>query len=128
MWSNFVRKPEFKERERYFCVVAGREEFRMVSPIYKQAIYSGVLDEIPPQDTPIDFFGRIDRDKFPLFKGARVLRATLNKGQCIYVPAYFWVQTSTVADRTIMLTFEYEAHSELTSLLFKAIDQGILED
>ena len=35
IWSDFNRKPEFKERERYFCVVQGQETFRVVSPIYK---------------------------------------------------------------------------------------------
>jgi hypothetical protein len=35
IWGNFQRKSEFKDRERYFCVVDGKEEFKMVSPIYK---------------------------------------------------------------------------------------------
>ncbi len=30
IWPNFVRKPEMKDRERYYCVVQGREEFRLV--------------------------------------------------------------------------------------------------
>ena len=44
IWMNFPRKPEYKERERYFCVLDGTEEFRLVSPTYKQEIYSGVLE------------------------------------------------------------------------------------
>lgn len=28
----------------------------------------------------------------------------------------------------MLITFEYECHSELTSLLFEAIDEGILEE
>ena len=37
--------------ERYFCVVEGKEVFKMVSPVYKQNIYAGVLDSLPPYDT-----------------------------------------------------------------------------
>jgi hypothetical protein len=48
IWPNFIRKPELKDRERYYCVVDGKEEFRIVSPIYKQNIYSGVLEELAP--------------------------------------------------------------------------------
>ena len=44
IWKDFERKPEYKDRERYFCVVSGQESFRLVSPIYKQNIYSGVLE------------------------------------------------------------------------------------
>lgn len=35
IWSDFRRMAEFMERERYFCVVSGKEEFRLASPVYK---------------------------------------------------------------------------------------------
>ena len=35
IWSDFNREPEWKDRERFACVIDGIEEFRMVSPIYK---------------------------------------------------------------------------------------------
>lgn len=35
VWSSFTRKPEYKERERYYCVVYGTEEFKLISPVYK---------------------------------------------------------------------------------------------
>lgn len=36
IWPQFVgRKAEVRERERYICVVHGKEEFRLVSPVYK---------------------------------------------------------------------------------------------
>jgi hypothetical protein len=35
MWVDFNRKPEFRDRERYYCVLHGIEEFRIVSPVYK---------------------------------------------------------------------------------------------
>ena len=45
VWPSFPkRKAEVKDRERYICVVKGKEEFRLVSPVYKQNIYSGVLE------------------------------------------------------------------------------------
>jgi len=35
MWQDYLRKPEFKEKERYFCVIDGVESFKMVSPVFK---------------------------------------------------------------------------------------------
>jgi len=35
IWSDFQRQAEWKNRERYICVVQGTESFRLVSPIYK---------------------------------------------------------------------------------------------
>jgi hypothetical protein len=37
-------------------VIKGIEDFRLVSPVYKQSIYSGVIEELGPSETPIDFF------------------------------------------------------------------------
>ena len=61
IWKPFIRTPEYKERDRYYCVVSGLEEFRLVSPIYKQNIYSGVLEELDPTETPLDFFNTVNR-------------------------------------------------------------------
>ena len=72
IWKNFVRKPEFKDRERYVCVVDGIEEFRLVSPLYKQNIYSGVIEELSPADTPVDFF-KPDYKEYPLLMDANIL-------------------------------------------------------
>ena len=35
IWSHFERIPEWKDKERYLCVVKGKEEFRLVSPVFK---------------------------------------------------------------------------------------------
>jgi hypothetical protein len=108
--------------------VDGSEEFRMVSPIYKQNIYSGVFEELAPEETPLNFFTNVNTTQYPLFERAKVLGVNANKGACIFVPAFYWLQTKTTSKESTLLTFEYESHSELVSLLFQAIDQGILEE
>lgn len=61
------------------CVVSGAEQVILVSPIYKQNVYSGVYDELDPTVTPIDFFN-INYDKFPLARFANFLTQTVQKG------------------------------------------------
>jgi hypothetical protein len=38
------------------CVVRGEETFRVVSPVYKQNIYTGVFDEYGQDSSPVDLF------------------------------------------------------------------------
>jgi hypothetical protein len=45
-------------------VLKGHEEFALVSPIYRQNIYIGALEELDPTETPIDFFN-VDRKVYP---------------------------------------------------------------
>jgi len=80
IWEPFNRRPEWKERERYYCLVKGKEEFAIVSPTFKQAIYSGVLDELDPTETPLDFFVRLNEKKYPLTQYAEILKVTLTPG------------------------------------------------
>ena len=127
IWKDFVRKPEYFERERYVCVLDGTEHFKMVSPIFKQNIYSGVFEELLPEESPLDFFN-VNENKYPLFYKAKVLDAVVEKGGCVFIPSFYWVQSKTLSKESTLLNFEYESHSELTSLLFDAIDTGILED
>jgi hypothetical protein len=133
VWPSFDdRRPEFSNRERYVCVVSGIEEFRLVSPVFKQNLYSGVLEELRPNETPLDFFKNVNASQFPLFNDAKVLRQILTPGDCLFIPAFYWSQSMThhedPSDMSVFVTFEYESHSEMLNLLFEAIDQGVLEN
>jgi hypothetical protein len=133
IWQNFLRKPEFKDRERYICVISGAETFKMVSPVFKQNIYSGVFEELLPEETPLNFFN-VNNTAYPLYDKAKMIEVTVNAGGCVFVPAFYWLQTQTPASTsraeqsTMLMSFEYECHSELVSMLFGAVDTGILED
>ena len=56
LWEDFIRIPKHEENEQYICVLKGREEFRMVSPIYRQNIFVGAMEDMPSNFTPLDFF------------------------------------------------------------------------
>ena len=91
-WGEFKRKPLFNHDERVVCVVQGKEKFRMVSSIFKQNMYSGVYEDLDPLDTPINLFetdlAKIKRYK--LMKMGNVFEAEVEKGHCLYIPAYYW--------------------------------------
>ena len=112
------------------CLVEGEEEFKLVSAVFKQNLYSGVYDDLLPSEIPedIDFFN-VNKDKYPLLAQIEkhILATKLKKGDCLYVPAFYWVQTRSHSEQSMFLTFGYESHSRLTDLLFDAINDGILE-
>jgi hypothetical protein len=117
--------------ETFMCVLDGSEEFRLMSPVFKQNLYSGVYDDLKPTDVPQDInLFHVNKDKYPLLAEAEpyILKAWLQAGDCIYIPAYYFMQTSTKSEQSIILTFGYESHSKLTDLLFDAINDGILDN
>ena len=65
---------------------------------------------MPPEDLPaaLDLF-KIDAGRFPLLKEVEeyILEATLEKGDCVYVPALYWVQFETQGKESSLLGFEF---------------------
>lgn len=96
LWEDFIRIPKHEENEQYICVMAGREEFRMVSPIYRQNIFVGSMDDEPSNTTPLDFFDSQHTSYFRT-KNVNFLDAILEAGDCMYVPAYYYLQSKTLA-------------------------------
>ena len=105
------------------CVISGKEEFRLVSGVFKQNLYSGVYQDLKPSDLPVDMnLFDIAGDMYPLTKEildeGYVLTATLNTGDCLYVPAFYYSQSRTLSEQTTMLHFTYPPSSILSDLLF----------
>ena len=109
MWSDFNRRPKKTSFERHICVYSGSETFRLASPIFRKNIYVGVFEKLSPKVSPIDFF-KIDYDHFPFAKQFKLLEVTLQPGDCLYVPAYYYIQSKTIGldgstpIETIMIT------------------------
>lgn len=89
-WQNFQRMPKKLWNENYICVLYGKERFRMVSPIYRENIYVGLYEQLDQDETPVDFFN-LRFDLFPMAQAARFLDVTLKEGDCMYVPAYYYI-------------------------------------
>ena len=47
-----------------------------------------------------------------------ILEGTLEKGDCVFAPSLWWMQTQTLGDETTMISFEYQPSSKLVDLLF----------
>ena len=133
IWSNFNRTTKKLFFENQICVYSGNETFRMVSPIFRKNIYVGVFEKLPPTASPIDFFN-IDYDHFPFAKQVNFLEVTLEAGDCLYVPAYYYIQSKTVGLQgstpieTIMIARTYESHSAFVDLMLEGLEKEIMTD
>ena len=67
MWPQFERKPFQSKNEQVICVVSGKEEFKIVSGIFKQYLYVGVFDEMDIDSVPKDInLFDINKEKYAL--------------------------------------------------------------
>lgn len=90
-WSDFMpRRPKQIKHEQHICVLHGKETFRIVSPIFRKNIYVGDYEHVYNYESPVDFF-KPNYDRFPYLKQFKFIEVELNAGDCMYVPAYFYI-------------------------------------
>ena len=102
----------------------------MVSPIYRDNIYVGHFENWPPHEAVFSFFGD-NKDMFLLAKNVEYVDATLGVGDCLYVPAYFYVETKSLSKGlqagsvgkgiSIILNHKFESHSHLVDMVMDGI-------
>ena len=66
--ADLARQTQYEE---WNCVVLGQQELRMVSPAYKNNMYSGTTESLQPQMSPVDLFHEDElaqHETFPLTK------------------------------------------------------------
>ena len=105
----------------------------MASPIFRKNIYAGVFEKLPPAASPIDFFN-IDYDHFPFAKQVNFLEITLELGDFVYIPAYYYIQSKTIGKdgstpiETIMITQTYESQSAFVDLILEGLEKEVMTD
>lgn len=121
--------PKQHSSEIYACVTQGMEVYRLVSPIFKQNMYSGVREELKPNVSPVDLFHKNVEENlitFPLLKQIELHEVVLSPGQCLFIPAWWWTQSQTISGKndTLIIDMEFISHSQL----FNNINQGVEMD
>jgi len=94
-------------------------------------MYSGVFEDLAPHEIPEDIsLFKVNATKYPLLGEVQeyILFGRVEKGDCLYLPDYWWVQNETQSEESTWITFGYETSSKLTDLLFAGIDEGMLEE
>lgn len=132
--------------EQHICVLKGKETFRIVSPIFRKNIYCGELEQLNEIDSPMDFF-KPDYEKFPYAKQFEFVEIELAAGDCMYVPAYYYIQSRTSSEplqdganvkayskgnghhlESIIIAQQYVSHSAFVDTMMDALDKDILTD
>jgi len=116
--------------ETYVCLTTGNEIFRLVSPVFKQNMYSGVREELSSNISPVDLFYEQtlkNFELFPLLQLTQVFEVNMTAGNCMFVPSFWWIQSYTPEGKeSIMTVMEFEKHSLQYELVNKGIDSEII--
>ena len=145
----FVDNAHYERFDQFLCVVDGTAMIRMVPHINRQEMYVGEsysfyhpnrqeekqLD-LKPNESPVNLFNP-DFNTYPNLKFVnKVYKETLNPGDCIYVPSFYFYQLAGEAEgqsangkykpSAIVASLFYEPHSHLLKAFYTAIEEHVL--
>ena len=86
-----------------------------------------MFENFKDHEVPVDFF-KVDLEKFPFAKYVSFIDVELKAGDCLYVPAFFYLQSQTMAEETVMITLQYAPHSQILDMIFNGLDSQIIGD
>ena len=97
--------------------------------MYKEYLYIDQIKGMPRGETPIDFFD-YNITTYPAIDHVHFINVTLNKGDCMYVPAFYHIESRTnKQEETIMIADQYEVNSLLVDEMMEAIKQdGFIQE
>ena len=79
----------------FLCINEGEMDLLLVPPQDKRYVYP-FSDYGPINFSRVNFFyGGKEKDKFPDFSKANKIFINLTKGECVFIPAFWWVSLKT---------------------------------
>lgn len=132
IWPEAITHYRVKQNkgEQFQCLVDGSVTFKLLSPTFAQNCYQGVFEDLCEHDLPEDIsFFVDDKEKYPLLIEVKdyIQTTELKKGDCVYIPNFWFSQATSTKGDAILLAFTYESSSKMAELFYDAISEGILE-
>jgi hypothetical protein len=109
--------PHFDHVDNLLCQVRGRKLVRLHSPESSACLYPAFLwpgaagsPERPPHFSRIEDLRTVDLKRFPRFADApAAIDLTLEPGEMLYIPPYWWHQVETLEGPAVSVNFWYRS-------------------
>lgn len=119
-----ITRPHTDAMENMMCVFEGYKIFYIVAAYDRQHIYCGD-GGIPDNYSPIEFFDP-DYEKYPDFKNAHVLKARIEPGDCLFVPAYWFHQVESSPGVSIGVASFFKTYHAVVDVLQAGLQKKII--
>lgn len=118
-----LTRPHTDSMENMMCVYHGWKDFYIVPQYDREFIYPG-WNGMPDNYSPVEFIYP-DMEQWPLFKYARVKRAHMDAGDCLYVPAYYWHQVDSAPGVTLGIATFFTSYHNFIDITQEGLQKHI---
>ena len=79
----------------------------------------------PPNIAGISFYNP-DMGRFPNSGNLFKIYFILEKGDCLFIPAYWWYQVDTYNEPNTYINFYFASHSRYVDIIMKGIEEDMI--
>jgi len=115
-WHGYgtLTRPHTDAMENMMCVYEGYKNFSIAAPESRPWIYAGTQG-YPDNYSPLEFVAP-DYDKYPLAANAIIKTIHIQKGDCAYIPAYYWHQVASSPSVSIGVATFFRTFTQMVDL------------
>jgi hypothetical protein len=121
-YDQMINAAHYEYTENLYCQIEGQMDMMILSPLQRNVVSPYKKNYGHPNYSAINFF-KAEYGRFPNFREAHRLYITLSKGDCLYLPAYWWFSTKTEEGKHFAyVKFEYKSHSRWVDYIIKGLE------
>jgi hypothetical protein len=121
-YDEFFSPGHYDASENIFCQLNGEIDMMIIPAMQRNSVYPFKKNYGPPNYSAVNFF-KGEYGRFPNFRFSHRLYITLSKGDCIFLPAYWWFSIKTEINRHFsVLNFQFKTHSRWAQNIFKGLE------
>ncbi len=99
-----------EKTENFICLLKGHLDLILIPPLEIKYVYPYKEQFGPVNYSPINFFINSSKS-FPNFQKANKILINISKGDCLYIPSYWWRSLKTENKHYQFLTLKYKEPS-----------------
>jgi hypothetical protein len=108
--------------ETILCQITGQVDIIIIPALHRNFVYPYKRPYGPPNFSPVNFF-KAEYGRFPEFKKVNRMYVNLEKGDCLYIPAFWWYMTKTDENvHFITVSALFKSHSRLVEDIVHGIE------
>ena len=113
--------PKYERSEVLHCQLDGKSEFIISPALDRNAVYPYKKGVGPTNLAGISLYSP-DMGKFPNSGNLYKIYFIVEKGDCLFIPAYWWFQIDTYNEPNLYVKLFFETHSRYLDILMKGVE------
>ena len=117
--------PKSENSEIMHCQLQGKSDIILSPALNRNNVYAYKKNVASPNLSGLNFYYQ-DLNRFPNSGSLFKIFFILEKGDCIFIPSYWWHQLNTYNEPNLSVAFYFKSNSRYLDVIVKGIEEDLI--